>query len=635
VRVAATRNGSAPRGAIYAILFYILLYELSLIWSPLPHDLMVSAGEGATVVGLLVAAALCLGRPPWFWLARRKHAPARLLNDQSEQMAPVFLGLAALTFAVLTLLEMVTRSEEQIEVGTSWLEVGFVVMYALVLAAILIMPQNKVSSSARARITLDSLLITTALATFSWYFLIGPTFLQDDQTIVTKLVATSFPVGDLILVFCLAGSWLVAREPEMDRVIVLFALGLGGVLVADSIQDYQLLQGIYVIGGVVDPLRPLGYLIGALGARSLRRLPVSNERPFATGSVRRVARISLWRALAPYIFIPLVCLLLAYILFGTSSTVDVQLEQGVFIGAVVLSTLVVARQILAILENGELNRQLSAHVETLRQLHRSEQEARTEAEEAVLVRERMLAAASHDLRTPLTMILGYLERVSIRLARGNGLEPEWLTTQLTTIGKAADRMLATVEEITDAAQLQAHHELVLHRQRVDIGDILRTITTMFNDTGMGFGRSITLSAPSGLDVECDHARMERVMQNIIGNALKYSLSGTPVTVQARDAGECVVIDVCDSGVGIPSAEIPNIFTHFYRASTSMGIPGTGIGLAGSKQIVEQHGGTIELVSLLGQGTQVKITMPRAMQKSDSEHIMLPDNESERAWAVMA
>jgi signal transduction histidine kinase len=339
--------------------------------------------------------------------------------------------------------------------------------------------------------------------------------------------------------------------------------------------------------------------------------------------------------LAPYAFIPLVCLLLAYILFGVSSRVDVQLEQGVFVGAVALSTLVVARQILAILENEELNRQLSVHIETLRQLNRSEQEARTEAEEAVLVRERMLAAASHDLRTPLTMILGHLERVSTRLERGRALEPEWLTTQLTSIGKAADRMLATVEEITDAAQLQAHQELVLHRERADIGDMLRAVTTMFNDAGTGFGLPIALSAPYGLDVECDLARMERVIQNIIGNALKYSLSGTPVSVQARDAGEWVVIDVCDSGVGIPSAEIPSIFTHFYRATTAMGVPGTGIGLAGSRQIVEQHGGTIDLVSLLGQGTRVKVTMPRAVSKVDTGRTMALGNESEKAWAVTA
>lgn len=222
---------------------------------------------------------------------------------------------------------------------------------------------------------------------YSWYFLIGPTWLHDSQFIVTKLVATSFPIGDLVLVFCLAGSWLAVREPEMDRVIVLVALGLGGVLVADSIQDYQSLHGNYVIGGVADPLRPLGYLIGALGARNLRCLQDSDEH-LRGGSLGRVTRFRLWRALAPYAFIPLVCVLLAYVLFGASSRVDVQLQQGVFVGAVVLSTLVVARQVLAILENDELNRQLSGHVETLRLLNRSEQKARTEAEEAVLVHVR-------------------------------------------------------------------------------------------------------------------------------------------------------------------------------------------------------------------------------------------------------
>ena len=78
----------------------------------------------------------------------------------------------------------------------------------------------------------------------------------------------------------------------------------------------------------------------------------------------------------------------------------------------------------------------------------------------------------------------------------------------------------------------------------------------------------------------------------------------------RDDDESVVITVRDSGVGIPADELPHVFTHFYRASTSIGIPGTGVGLAGSKTIVEQHGGQITLDSAVSKGTTVHVHLPR-------------------------
>ena len=129
--------------------------------------------------------------------------------------------------------------------------------------------------------------------------------------------------------------------------------------------------------------------------------------------------------------------------------------------------------------------------------------------------------------------------------------------------------------------------------------------------------------------------MERVMMNIIDNALKYSHAGTPVSVAARADGEWVVMEVADRGVGIPSAEIPNIFTHFYRASNAMGTPGTGIGLAGAKQIVEQHGGSIELISRQGHGTTVRVRMPRAMQITDGDNESPEGREREPAFPATA
>jgi len=110
-------------------------------------------------------------------------------------------------------------------------------------------------------------------------------------------------------------------------------------------------------------------------------------------------------------------------------------------------------------------------------------------------------------------------------------------------------------------------------------------------------------------VEGDRMRLERVLQNIIGNAVKYSPAGTPIQVRVEQQDYQANITVRDSGVGIPADELPHIFTRYYRASTSIGIKGTGIGLAGSRTIVMQHGGHISLDSGVDRGTTVVISLP--------------------------
>jgi signal transduction histidine kinase len=114
----------------------------------------------------------------------------------------------------------------------------------------------------------------------------------------------------------------------------------------------------------------------------------------------------------------------------------------------------------------------------------------------------------------------------------------------------------------------------------------------------------------------DRARLERVLQNVIGNAVKYSPDGAPVQVTASMQEGWDVVVVRDSGVGIPADELPHIFTHFYRASTARGFPGSGLGLAGAKTIVEQHGGHIRVQSAVGQGTTVVVSLPCALPWQD-------------------
>ena len=107
-----------------------------------------------------------------------------------------------------------------------------------------------------------------------------------------------------------------------------------------------------------------------------------------------------------------------------------------------------------------------------------------------------------------------------------------------------------------------------------------------------------------------------MLHNLIGNAVKYSPQGTPIDVAVQTQEQRVVITVRDQGVGIPAEELPRICTPFFRASTARGVKGTGIGLAGSKAIIEQHHGQITLESAVGQGTTVTVCLPRSADESN-------------------
>jgi signal transduction histidine kinase len=237
--------------------------------------------------------------------------------------------------------------------------------------------------------------------------------------------------------------------------------------------------------------------------------------------------------------------------------------------------------------------------------------AQQRAEQAARVRDEFLRAVSHDLRTPLTIMLLHVEVIGTELDKGRPVDPEWLRRHVTSIATAGSRMVAQLQELTDTARLQMGELLDLRLETVDVGALVRDVVGSM-EAGGPEGRAPVVVDPSdNVVVQGDRLHLERVMQNIIGNAIKYSPDGTPVHVTVGRHEQWAVISVHDQGVGIPHEELPHIFTPFYRASTARGIPGTGIGLSGSKMIVEQHGGQITLESAVGRGTTVVVRLPGA------------------------
>jgi signal transduction histidine kinase len=239
--------------------------------------------------------------------------------------------------------------------------------------------------------------------------------------------------------------------------------------------------------------------------------------------------------------------------------------------------------------------------------------ARAQAEAAVRVRNDVLGTVAHDLRAPLTGIMGRTDLLSHMVDRFPDVDHTRLRDHITALSAAATRMAGMIEEITDVIQLDMGQPLALTIATVDLAAVINAAVATVGLTKGRSGRrsdsAIDVTVETGLTVCGDAARLTRVVENIVSNAVKYSPAGGPVTVKARARGNNAVIVVQDHGVGIPANEVDRIFTPYFRASTAQVAPGTGLGLAGARAIVEQHGGTIQLHSVEGEGTTVTLTLP--------------------------
>jgi signal transduction histidine kinase len=239
-----------------------------------------------------------------------------------------------------------------------------------------------------------------------------------------------------------------------------------------------------------------------------------------------------------------------------------------------------------------------------RQQAEAANEARLLAETTVRARSELLGHVAHDLRSPLTSIKGQADLLAHRLQRDLPTA-DWLHARVKSISASADRMQGMISELLDAARLEAGEELELRLRRVAIQQLVREVVQ--RELG---GRAVWLDfVEDPVYATVDIARFERVLQNLLSNAVKFSPPEGSIEVHVRGGDSTVLLEVRDYGMGIPAEELPRITTPFYRASTAGGVPGTGLGLAGVKAIVEQHRGTLVINSVEGEGTSVLIRLP--------------------------
>lgn len=235
-------------------------------------------------------------------------------------------------------------------------------------------------------------------------------------------------------------------------------------------------------------------------------------------------------------------------------------------------------------------------------------------------KDEFLSAVAHDLKTPLTSIKGLAQILQRRTARGQAAGSEQLGEGLARIEQNASRMTSLINELLDLSRLQTGQGLQLNRRPVDLVALVSHTVAEYGEEADSDRFTVQSQTPQ-LVGTWDADRLERVLSNLLSNAMKYSPGSAPITVAVRteEAGgtKWAVLSVQDRGIGIPPEDLPHIFERFHRGrNVGRETLGTGIGLAGAKQIVEQHGGMIEVASEEGAGSTFTIRLPLPSAEAD-------------------
>lgn len=223
---------------------------------------------------------------------------------------------------------------------------------------------------------------------------------------------------------------------------------------------------------------------------------------------------------------------------------------------------------------------------------------------------RFTADASHELKTPLTVLRAGVERVSTT----PGLPAETLPVLEETL-QEVNRMTELVDALLTLARAD-EGRAPLHREAVDLRDIVAESQETGELLAEDARVAIIVSMPDRpVTLDVDRSRIRQLLLNLLTNAVKYTPAGGRVEIRLSDDPARVVLAVADSGIGIAPGDLPHIFDRFYRADTARTRtgerPGAGLGLAICKWIAEAHGGEIGVQSRPGRGTTFTVTLPRS------------------------
>ncbi|MFC6043806.1 ATP-binding protein [Nocardioides hankookensis] len=230
----------------------------------------------------------------------------------------------------------------------------------------------------------------------------------------------------------------------------------------------------------------------------------------------------------------------------------------------------------------------------------------TDLMRAMKVKDEFVSSVSHELRTPLTSVLGYLE-----LLHDNGTLADDARAQVQVVRRNALRLQALVSDLLQVGQVQ-EGRLRLQYAEADLTAVVQDAAEASRSLASRHGVEIGVEAPDRVVARVDEQRVRQVLDNLLSNAVKYTGTEGEVSVVLREEPDSVVIEVSDTGIGIPADEVDQVFGRFFRGSGALEqhIPGTGLGLDIVSSIVAAHGGELSLESEVGRGSTFRVCLPR-------------------------
>ena len=219
-------------------------------------------------------------------------------------------------------------------------------------------------------------------------------------------------------------------------------------------------------------------------------------------------------------------------------------------------------------------------------------------------RRNFLRRLDHELKNPLTAILMGVANLT------NTAHDPYSKEYIDSIESHAARLSALTSALRRLADLEKQP---LAREKIDLCGLLKETFDLVTELQHAEGKNLSLIMPEAPwplpKITGDRDLLQLAIHNLLDNSLKYSRADDTVELRALEDGSHVVIEVADTGRGIPSVDLPNIWQELYRGQNALSIPGSGLGLPLTKSIIEQHGGTILLRSRMGEGTVVTVRIP--------------------------
>jgi two-component system, chemotaxis family, CheB/CheR fusion protein len=226
----------------------------------------------------------------------------------------------------------------------------------------------------------------------------------------------------------------------------------------------------------------------------------------------------------------------------------------------------------------------------------------TERKRVELMKDEFIGLISHELKTPITVIMG-----SINTALTEGISPQTAKELLENAASSTGDLADIIDNLLELSRAQANR-LIIRKEPVDLAKTILTVVNKIKTESDMY--NLIVDIPGGLpDVPADILRVERILVNLIGNAIKYSPKGGVITISVTQKDGFIMVGIENQGIGISIEDQSRLFKPFERLETADGIPGTGLGLTVCRRLVEAHGGTIWVESEPGNGATFFFTLP--------------------------